>query len=321
MGNRVWWLGWEVRFLCGFIAMTNKTKVLVTGSNGLLGQKLTDLFLQQPDWDLLATGAGGNRHPVLEGYRYQTLDITDSEGVEQLVMRELPDVVIHTAAMTQVDDCEFKRDECVALNVTAVENLARLSTKLGFHLVHVSTDFIFDGTKPMYKEEDAANPLSYYGWSKLEGEKRVIEFANSYSILRTVLVYGKVADMSRTNIVLWAHGTLKQQKSANVVTDQFRTPTLAEDLAMGCFLAAAQRAQGIYNIAGKDYMSVIELVERVARFYGFSMDCINRVDSSTLNQPAKRPPITGLDITKAVNTLGYQPHSFEEGLALLGLEK
>ncbi len=321
MGNRVWWLGWEVRFLCGFIAMTNKTKVLVTGSNGLLGQKLTDLFLQQPDCDLLATGAGGNRHPVVEGYRYQTLDITDGEAMDSLLLGELPDVVIHTAAMTQVDDCEFKRDECVALNVTAVENLARLSTKLGFHLVHVSTDFIFDGTKPMYKEEDAANPLSYYGWSKLEGEKRVMEFANSYSILRTVLVYGKVADMSRTNIVLWAHGTLKQQKSANVVTDQFRTPTLAEDLAMGCFLAAAQRAQGIYNIAGKDYMSVIELVERVAKFYGYSTDCINRVDSSTLNQPAKRPPITGLDITKAVRTMGYQPHSFEEGLALMGLEK
>jgi len=299
--------------------MTNKTKVLVTGSNGLLGQKLTDLFLQRSDWDLLATGAGRNRHPQQMGYRYQTLDITDSAAMERLLMQELPDVLIHTAAMTQVDDCEFKRDECVALNVTAVENLARLSTKLGFHLVHVSTDFIFDGTKPMYTELDEANPLSYYGWSKLEGEKRVIEFANSYSILRTVLVYGKVADMSRTNIVLWAHGTLKQQKSANVVTDQYRTPTLAEDLAMGCFLAAAQRAQGIYNIAGKDYMSVIELVGRVAQFYGYSMDCINRVDSSTLNQPAKRPPITGLDITKAVSELGYNPHYFEEGLALLGL--
>ena len=149
----------------------------------------------------------------------------------------------------------------------------------------------------------------------------MIEFAGSYSILRTVLVYGQVADMSRTNIVLWAHSTLKNQKSANVVTDQFRTPTLAEDLAMGCFLAAAQRAQGIYNIAGKDYMSVIELVERVAIFYGYSMECINRVDSSTLNQPAKRPPITGLDITKATSQLGYAPHSFEEGLALLALGK
>jgi dTDP-4-dehydrorhamnose reductase len=309
-----------MKFVIDF-SMSIRTKVLVTGSNGLLGQKLTDLFLQQDGWDLLATGAGGNRHPMGAGYRYETLDITDVGAMSALLTRELPDVVIHTAAMTQVDDCEFKRDECVSLNVTAVENLARLSTKLGFHLVHVSTDFIFDGTKPMYTEGDEANPLSYYGWSKLEGEKRVIEFANSYSILRTVLVYGKVADMSRTNIVLWAHGTLKNQKSANVVTDQFRTPTLAEDLAMGCFLAAAQRAQGIYNIAGKDYMSVIELVERVAQFYGYSMDCINRVDSSTLNQPAKRPPITGLDITKAVTELGYQPHSFEEGLALLGLEK
>ena len=297
-----------------------KTKVLVTGSNGLLGQKLTDLFLGQPNWDLLATGAGLNRHPAKEGYRYETMDITNGDEVEAILQRELPDVVIHTAAMTQVDDCEFKRDECVALNVTAVEHLAQLSTKLGFHLVHVSTDFIFDGTKPMYVESDEAKPLSYYGWSKLEGEKRVIEHANSYSILRTVLVFGQVADMSRTNIVLWAHGTLKQQKSANVVTDQFRTPTLAEDLAMGCFFAAEQRAQGIYNIAGKDYMSVIELVERVASFYGFSMDCINRVDSSTLNQPAKRPPITGLDISKAVRELGYAPHSFEEGLALLGLQ-
>jgi dTDP-4-dehydrorhamnose reductase len=89
---------------------------------------------------------------------------------------------------------------------------------------------------------------------------------------------------------------------------------------MGCYLAASQRARGIFNIAGKDYMSVIALVERVAAFYGFSMDCINRVDSSTLNQPAKRPPITGLDISKAVRELGYAPHSFEEGLALLGLQ-
>lgn len=146
-----------------------------------------------------------------------------------------------------------------------------------------------------------------------------MEHSNSYSILRTVLVYGKVADMSRTNIVLWAHGALRDGKKANVVTDQFRTPTLAEDLAMGCFLAAEKQAQGIFHIAGKDYMSVIELVERVAKFYGFSMEHISRVDSSTLNQPAKRPPDTGLDIEKARRELGYEPHSFEEGLALMNL--
>lgn len=305
---------------------------MVTGSNGLLGQKLTDLFIGKPEWELVATGVGVNRYPVAaaewserEGqlvgsYRYESLDVTDAAAVEALLTKEMPDVVIHTAAMTQVDDCEFKKEACVALNIDAVANLAKLSTTLGFHLVHVSTDFIFDGTKAMVTEEEEPNPLSYYGWSKWEGEKAVMEFANSYSILRTVLVYGKVADMSRNNIVLWAYQTLKEGKAANVVVDQFRTPTLAEDLAMGCYLAAEKRAQGIYHIAGKDYMSIIELVERVARFYGFSMDSINRVDSSTLNQPAKRPPDTGLDIRKACEILGYEPHSFEEGLALLNLQ-
>ena len=305
---------------------------MVTGSNGLLGQKLTDLFIGKPEWELVATGVGVNRYPVAaaewserEGqlvgsYRYESLDVTDAAAVEALLTKEMPDVVIHTAAMTQVDDCEFKNEACVALNIDAVANLAKLSTTLGFHLVHVSTDFIFDGTKAMVTEEEEPNPLSYYGWSKWEGEKAVMEFANSYSILRTVLVYGKVADMSRNNIVLWAYQTLKEGKAANVVVDQFRTPTLAEDLATGCYLAAEKRAQGIYHIAGKDYMSIIELVERVARFYGFSMDSINRVDSSTLNQPAKRPPDTGLDIRKACEILGYEPHSFEEGLALLNLQ-
>lgn len=302
--------------------MSNKKKVLITGSNGLLGQKLTDLFVCQQAWELVATGVGSNRHPLDPNtgkFRYISLDITDELSVKAVLTMELPDVVIHTAAMTQVDDCEFKKEECVALNITAVERLAKLSTELGFHLVHISTDFIFDGTKAMVTEDELPNPLSYYGWSKWEGEKAVMEYANSYSILRTVLVYGKVADMSRTNIVLWAHGALRDGKKANVVTDQFRTPTLAEDLAMGCFLAAEQRAQGIYHIAGKDYMSVIELVERVAKFYGFSTEHITRVDSSTLNQPAKRPPDTGLSIEKARKELGYEPHSFEEGLALLSL--
>lgn len=302
--------------------MSERKKVLVTGSNGLLGQKLTDLFIGKPDWALVATGVGVNRHPVEveQGeYRYIMLDITDESSVMRVLKEELPDVVIHTAAMTQVDDCEFQKEACVLLNVKAVERLAKLSSELGFHLVHISTDFIFDGTKAMVTEDELPNPLSYYGWSKWEGEKTVMEHSNSYSILRTVLVYGKVADMSRTNIVLWAHGALRDGKKANVVTDQFRTPTLAEDLAMGCFLAAERKAQGIYHIAGKDYMSVIELVERVAKFYGFSTEHITRVNSSTLNQPAKRPPDTGLDIEKARRELGYEPHSFEEGLALLNL--
>lgn len=296
-----------------------KHKILVTGSNGLLGQKLTDLLIQDNEIELIATARGQNRHPKSgsdAGYTYIELDITDSQSVEGLLKDVKPDIVIHTAAMTQVDDCEFEKEQCVRLNIDCVEHLARLSQELNYRLIHLSTDFIFDGTKPMYKEEDEANPLSYYGWSKLEAEKKVLEFAKNYAILRTVLVYGKVADMSRSNIMLWSYNTLKDKKNAKVVYDQFRTPTLAEDLAMGCKLAALSDVNGIFNIAGKDYLSIYELVEKIAEMYGFEMSNIERVSSTTLSQAAKRPPITGLDISKAREVLAYEPHSLEDGIRI-----
>ncbi len=296
-----------------------KNKILVTGSNGLLGQKLTDLLIQDSGIELIATGRGKNRHPKsdTEGrYTYIELDITDNQSVEKLLMTEKPEIVIHTAAMTQVDDCEFEKELCVSLNIDCVEQLAKLSQELGFRLIHLSTDFIFDGTKPMYKEEEEPNPLSYYGWSKLEAEKKVLEYSKNYAILRTVLVYGKVADMSRSNIMLWSYNTLKDKKNAKVVDDQFRTPTLAEDLAVGCKLAALSNVNGIFNIAGKDYVSIYELVEKIALMYGFEMTNIDRVSSDTLSQPAKRPPITGLDISKAREILNYEPHSLEDGIRI-----
>lgn len=290
-------------------------KVLVTGSNGLLGQKITELVLKKyPDITLVATGKGENRNAIKKGYEYRTMDITDLNSLKKVFEAEQPDVVIHTAAMTQVDDCEFKKEECVALNITAVKNIAKLSSISNFRLVHLSTDFIFDGTKKMYKEDEEPNPLSYYGWSKLEAEKAVITNASNYAILRTVLVYGSVSDMSRSNIMLWAYNTLKDGKKAKVVDDQFRTPTLADDLAQGCMLAALANGNDIFNIAGRDFIGIYELVEKIANMYGFEMTNISKVSSFTLNQPAKRPPITGLDISKAQKMLGYIPHSLEEGI-------
>ncbi len=290
-------------------------KVLVTGSNGLLGQKITELVLKKyPYITLVATGKGENRNAIKKGYEYRTMDITDLNSLKKVFEAEQPDVVIHTAAMTQVDDCEFKKEECVALNISAVKNIAKLSSISNFRLVHLSTDFIFDGTKKMYKEDEEPNPLSYYGWSKLEAEKAVITNASNYAILRTVLVYGTVSDMSRSNIMLWAYNTLKDGKKAKVVDDQFRTPTLADDLAQGCMLAALANGNDIFNIAGRDFIGIYELVEKIANMYGFEMTNISKVSSFTLNQPAKRPPITGLDISKAQKMLGYIPHSLEEGI-------
>jgi len=293
-----------------------KKKVLVTGSNGLLGQKLTDLYVNDTTTELFATGIGSNRHPIQEGYTYISLNITDNNELEDVLSTVKPDIVIHGAAMTQVDDCEKEKEKCLDLNVNAVKHLVELSNKLAFRLVHLSTDFIFDGTKKMYTEDDIPNPLSYYGWSKLEAEKIIQEKALNWTILRTVLVYGKVADMSRSNIMLWAYNTLKNGTQAKVVYDQYRTPTLAEDLALGCKLAANSTKNEVFNIAGKDFLSIYELVEKIANMYEFSMQNISKVDSISLNQPAKRPPITGLSIEKAATELGYQPHSLEEGIRI-----
>jgi dTDP-4-dehydrorhamnose reductase len=219
--------------------------------------------------------------------------------------------------MTNVDLCESEQEGCLNLNVRSVERLVDACNRVGSHFIHLSTDFIFDGTKSMYTELDQPNPLSFYGNSKLLAEQYIQKNSKKFSIIRTVLVYGIVADMSRSNIVLWAKGALEKKQKIAVVNDQFRTPTLAEDLAMGCYLVADNGKEGIYHICGKDYMNIYELVERVSKHYDLSMENVSVSSSHNLNQAAKRPPITGLDISKAQRDLGYHPHSFEEGLELL----
>lgn len=292
-------------------------KVLVTGSNGLLGQKLSDLYHDIKDVDLLATGPGPNRHPLGDAITYRSLDIRNRAEVLALFREFKPHAVIHTAAMTNVDQCELEKEACWDLNVHAVDYLIEACNEVGAQLIHLSTDFIFDGENGPYKEEDEANPISYYGVSKLKGEQIIIEKCKSWAIARTVLVYGIVKDMSRSNIVLWAKGALESGKDINVVTDQFRSPTLAEDLAMGCRLIEQQQAQGVFNISGKDFMSVYELVERVAKFWNLSTAAMHPSTSIGINQPAKRPPRTGFILDKAIQELGYAPHSFEEGLAMM----
>ncbi|MCC6817396.1 MAG: SDR family oxidoreductase [Bacteroidia bacterium] len=292
-------------------------KIMITGANGLLGQKLIDLYLSKPDKKIIATGLGPCRHPEREKFEYAELDISDYLNVQEVFEKYRPDTLIHTAAMTNVDACETDHESCDRLNVKAVELLAEACLLFGTQMIHLSTDFIFDGTHGPVDENEVPKPLSYYGHSKLKGEELVKRITKRWAILRTVLVYGVVKDMSRSNIVLWAKGALEKGQAIKVVDDQFRTPTLAEDLAMGCFLAEDKNAQGIYNISGKDFMSIYELVERVADFYNLSKAGMSKSDSTTLNQAAVRPPITGFIIEKAMKDLGYSPHSFEEGLALV----
>ena len=299
-------------------------KILITGSNGLLGQKLVYKLKDRSGISCIATARGENRLVNTTGYEYAQLDITDYANVETVFKTYLPDVIINTAAMTNVDACETDKEGCWLMNVTSVGNQVKVLEALkqqhpGYdpHFIHLSTDFIFDGTHGPLDETEPSKPLSYYGDSKLAAEKIVQASGLYWAIARTVLVYGIVDNMSRSNIVLWVKQSLEQGKTINVVDDQFRTPTLAEDLADGCILIADKKAQGIYNISGSDFLSILELAHLVAEYYKLDKSLIKPSKSVDIKQPAKRPPITGFIINKAKTELGYAPHTFVEGIQFL----
>lgn len=300
---------------------TNKTvkrKILVSGSNGLLGQKLTDLCLSQPDkYELYATGKGPNRHPARDGYEYVEMDVLDPEQMEATVNRFKPEFVIHTAAMTNVDACEDDQENCTLLNVTSVEFLIRICKKYNIHLIHISTDFIFDGMNGPYREEDIPNPVNFYGLSKLQSEKKLAEASINWTILRTILVYGVVADMSRSNFALWAKNGLEKGVAIRAVNDQWRMPTLAEDLATACLLAVDKNAKGIYHISGSSGGYIHELIREIADFWKLDTQLISEITTDSLNQKAKRPGKTGFYLNKAIGQLGYEPKDFRKGLQTL----
>jgi len=292
-------------------------KVLITGSNGLLGQKLLHKLRVDEEINLVAISRGKNRVSEKNGYTYFDLDITDNDEVQRVIVEQIPDVVINTAAMTNVDMCEDKKDACDALNVNAVQYLADACQEIDAHLIQISTDFIFDGEDGPYTEEDKPNPLSYYGLSKLKSEQLLQAHTVKWTIVRTIIVFGTGEKLSKGNIVLWAKGALEKGDPLNIIDDQFRAPTLAEDLADACILALKKKAYGIFNVSGKDIMSIYEMVERIRKYYGLDTTNLSRISTSTLNQKAKRPPKTGFILNKAKSVLGYNPHSFEECLSII----
>lgn len=290
-------------------------RILLTGSNGLLGQKLTALLSADREVELLATSKGSDRG--LGGYSYTSMDITLASEVDKVMSSFRPDVVIHAAAHTQVDYCELHPDECDEVNIHATVNMIEACNRQNAFLLYVSTDFIFNGKDGPYDEEAKADPVNHYGWSKWQAELRVQELCKNWAIARTVLVYGYVKGLSRTNIVLWVKDSLEEGKTIRVVDDQWRSPTLAEDLALGCALIARKKAGGVWNIAGPDFMSPYQMALQVAEVFQLDGSTIERADSSTFSQAARRPPKTGFILDKARMELGYTPRSFIQGLKLI----
>lgn len=291
-------------------------KIVITGSNGLLGQTLVNLLMKAPEnYSVFGLSKGDNRMNRND-FLYYDIDITNYSQLEQCITYIKPSFIINTAAMTNVDTCELKPEECNNLNIEAVKYLTQICTKLNIHFIQISTDFIFDGSKGVYKETDLPNPLSIYGHSKLKAENIVKNSGVNFSILRTILVYGKGVNLKRNNIVLWVKDMLENNKEITIVDDQYRMPTYVEDLAMACKLIVDKNISGVYHISSNVLLSVFEIANQIADVFGLNKKLIKPISTKTLNQKAKRPQKTGFDLSKTIKELDFQPTSF-----LLGLKR
>lgn len=292
-------------------------KILVTGANGLLGQKLTNLLSIQKDTKTLVTGKGPCRFSLPEGISYQFLDITNIDSCLRIVSKFQPDSIIHSAAMTQVDNCEKEREDCDRINLKGVSNLILAIGSSHIHFVHISSDFVYRGNLKVYFEDSEVHPLNYYGLSKWKSEKLFEGVHFPFTILRTALVYGFTEDFSRPNIVMWAKRSLESRKKIKVVDDQYRCPTLVEDLANACWQVIQKKVQGVFHVSGSDFLSIFEIIDKVADHWGLDKSLISQISTKSLDQLAKRPKKTKLNINKAKKEFKYYPRSFSEGLKLI----
>ena len=272
-------------------------RVLVTGGNGLLGTKTIGLLLAQGRQPLSASVEPECLNSFLGDFPYYPLDITDAEAVSRLFAESRPDAVVHTAAFTAVDACETQRELSWRVNVDGTANVASACREHGARLVHVSTDYIFDGEDGPYTEEDEPNPISHYGAGKLESEKAVKSRCLDWVIGRTMVLFGDAPNV-RPSFVKWLVDNLSRGQSVRIVDDQIGSPTLADNLAEMLVALLDSGKIGIYNTAGDALVDRHEFAVMAARLFGLDSGLIQRIKTKDLNQPAPRPLKSGLIMDK-----------------------
>jgi dTDP-4-dehydrorhamnose reductase len=289
----------------------SKKTIFITGANGLLGQKLCRDF--SSSYKVIATDLQPDNLVSFPNLSYETLDITDRRSLEFHVRFYKPSVIINTAAYSDVDGCEMHQTKAWAINVGGVKNLVRACQKHDAKLVHLSTDYIFDGENGPYSEDDPPKPMNFYGETKLESEKLIRESGIDFIIVRTNVLFGFGKNVKK-NFLLWLLDKLSAGEKLKIVTDQLNNPTLADNLSE-CILAMVERnLSGIFHIGGAEYLSRYDFALKVAEVFGFKDAEIAPIKTDSLKQKAKRPSRGGLKIQKAQGILKTKLLNVKEGL-------
>jgi dTDP-4-dehydrorhamnose reductase len=287
-------------------------KILISGASGLLGSKIAEL-------------AEIEDHQVFSGYSTQEpisgqprkLDIRNKESISKITSEIKPDTIIHCAALTNVDECEKNKKLAEEINIEGTKSIAEAAKENDTYFVYISTDYVFDGLKGMYKEGDKTNPVNFYGQSKLQGEKVVEEIIEEPLIARTSVIYGARPASGKINFALWLVESLRKNQEISILTDQFISPTLNTNLA-GMVLEATERElNGIYHMAGATKASRFEFAVKLAEIFDLDKSLIKKTCISDMDWIAKRPKDSSLDVSKTYNVLKTKPMNLSVSLNLM----
>jgi len=295
--------------------MNGIKKILITGANGLLGQKVTEMFANETEHELILTDLAEKSEDTHESEYFQ-MDITKKDSVKDSVKKYLPDIIINTAAYTNVDGCETERELSWKVNVDAVKNFIIASRTNNSKIIHISTDYVFDGKVGNYDERSTPNPLSYYGKGKLASENALISSGIPYIIVRTMIIYGTGKNL-RLNFALWLIDKLGKNEPVNIVDDQFGMPTISDDIAWGLVKIVDNNKKGLYHISGSEYLSRYAFALKLADIFEFDRKLILPIKTAELQQAAVRPMNSSFILLKAETELGIKLLNVTDGLYLL----
>lgn len=288
--------------------------VLITGANGLLGQKLVTDF--HPHYKVIACDLHPESFFSFPTLSYESIDITNRRQLGFHISFYHPQVIINAAAYTDVDGCEIHKDKARAVNVGGVKNLVNLCREQKIKLIQFSTDYIFNGEDGPYSEDDPPDPVSFYGETKLESEKIIKESGIEFLIIRTNVLYGFGKNV-KPNFLIWLLEKLSRNEKIQIVTDQFNNPTLADNLSLCILEMVKKNTSGTYHIAGSEYLSRYDFAIKVANKFNFDKNNILPTKTELLQQKAKRPYRGGLKIDKAQSILETKLLSVNQALEYL----